>query len=142
MAQAAVLLIPADWETGAAVGVSKDIYDKYRDEIEAGMYFALMRAAPEDKIVAQAELASASHPVDVREWKETPNTNRPNDGLGNPAEYVLPIRLTYTYDDDLSIPAAEVAERIDIDRLREEGFLPISRDTYDKLFDRYIENEG
>lgn len=142
MSQAAVILIPAAWETGDAIGVSKAIYDKYRHELEAGMYFALMKGDPVNKIVGQAELASASHPADVRDWKETPNSNCPDDGLGNPAEYVLPLRLTCTYSDNLSIPAADFAERINVDQLAKDGFLPINRDTYDYIFDRYNENQG
>lgn len=142
MKDAAIIVVPSDWHVEDPIAVSQSLYDNYKDVMEAGMYFAVMQADPANRIVAQAELASPGHPADVSEWDEALKGKPPQDAAGNPAAYVLPTRVLYHYDDALSVPAKEVAERVeDFEALQQEGFLVIDEDTYNALFDRYIENE-
>lgn len=136
---AAILLVPAEWQHDDAIGISKAAYDYFREQFMGGLSLAVMRATPENKIVAQAELADGAHLADAKDWVG----DTPPDGLGNPAGYVLPVRMLYRYSDSLAISREVVEQRVDnINTLEQFGFMPIDENTYDSLFDRHIENEG
>lgn len=139
MNEAAILLVPATWNRDDAVGISREVYDRFREAFMGGLQLAIMKTTPHNQIVAQAMLADGAHLANAHDWVG----DAPQDGLGNPADYVLPIRLLYTYSKDLAVPREIVIKRVgDINDLDAYGFQPVGVKIYESLFDRYIENEG
>ncbi len=137
MKDAAIITVPADWRVDDPIAISKALYDKHKDDLFTGMKLAVMQAAPSNQIVAQAELTDAGHPADANIWHGDP----PPDEQGNPAAYVLPTKVLYKYSDSLAVSSTIVAEHTNIETLQADGFMVVDEDTYERLFDRTIENK-
>jgi hypothetical protein len=111
MAMYALMIVPHDWDTDQAPGLSEAGYEQWKHEIEAGIRVVLFKDAPVSAVVAEGELSGIALKL-----AELPSQNihhTPMTRFGKQADYVLPIRILYQRDETTQIPLATVRQYLD-----------------------------
>ncbi|MCU0498948.1 MAG: hypothetical protein MUF87_16470 [Anaerolineae bacterium] len=125
----ALIAVPSDWTSEQPYGVSQATYEQYHREIQADTRLLVFQIAPSNRIVAEATVLTSWFEK-VADWPQPPSIP-PVTAHGEPAEYVLPLRIVFSYQGVHPVPLEEIRRKTGLEQIAE--YHPIDVATYQAL---------
>lgn len=125
----ALIRVPAGWTSEWPYGVSEATYQQYHGQIQADTRVLIFQGEPVNAIIAEATVLTAWFEK-VADWPYPPN-QYPVSADGQPAPYVLPLRIVFPYHGEHHVPLAEIRRKTGIEQIAE--YHPIDVQTYQTL---------
>jgi hypothetical protein len=124
-----MVVVPANWTPDMPIGLSQATHDRFVGSLEGGVRVLIYKGDPVNAIVAEGEVIDHLM-VRLDDWPHIRPRERPLTGTGQPADYVLPLRILYQRASFDYIDLPTVQEWIDNPDFPNVEWMPINADAY------------
>lgn len=128
---AVMVVVPSDWTTETAIGLSESGYKSWAENMVQGQRVLIYKAAPVDAVIGEGEVPDQIGQR-LDDWPATTH-QQPLTGLGQPAEYLLPLRILYTRAQTNYVPLSEVRKWVNAPDFPQVEWLPLPKDAYQAM---------
>jgi hypothetical protein len=129
-----LVVVPSDWSPEMGIGISEATYQQVSNKLRPGQPILIYKASPVNAIVAEGEICESTIPR-WDDWLTATLRQRPRTGLGEYADYVLPVKILYTRPAFNYVPMRQVRQWVDSPHFPNLEWIALSQSAYREFTD-------